>query len=179
VGFIRNLPTTLVKAFRATLEEVREAALLLHVVDVSSPQAGAHTAHVLKVLSEIDATDMPQLLVLNKADLLPENDRDAERWGRRLLDDAGGKMEFPAVLVGGLTGWGMDALLEKIDAALQMDRIVKRRFVIPVAEQGDLALLHERGRVGKIEYGQDVCEVEAEVPESLLRRLGRWAAVEQ
>lgn len=179
VGFIRNLPTTLVKAFRATLEEVREAALLLHVVDVSSPQAGTHTAHVLKVLSEIDATDMPQLLVLNKADLLPENDRDAERWGRRLLDDAGGKMEFPAVLVGGLTGWGMDALLEKIDAALQMDRIVKRRFVIPVAEQGDLALLHERGRVGKIEYGQDVCEVEAEVPESLLRRLGRWAAVEQ
>jgi 50S ribosomal subunit-associated GTPase HflX len=119
---------------------------------------------------------MPQLLVLNKADLLPEDDRDAERWGRRLLDDAGGKMEFPAVMTGGLMGLGIDALLEKIDSVLPMDQIVKRRFLVPVSEAGDVALLHERGRVSKIEYGQDACEVEAEVPESLLRRLGRWAA---
>jgi GTP-binding protein HflX len=174
VGFIRNLPTTLVKAFRATLEEVTDSAMLLHVVDVSSPQAGAHTAHVLKVLGEIGAVDMPQLLVLNKGDMLPEGDRDAERWGRRLLDDAGGKMEIPAVVTGALTGFGIQALLEKIDEVLPMDRIVTRRFVIPVGDLGDVALLHERGRVNRIEYGQDVCEVEAEVPESLLRRLGRW-----
>lgn len=176
VGFIRNLPTTLVKAFRATLEEVADAAMLLHVVDVSSPHAGVHTAHVLKVLGEIGAADMPQLLVLNKADRLPEDDRDVERWGRRLLDDAGGKMEFPAVLMSAVTGMGMDALLEKIDSILPLDEIVKRRFVVPVSELGDVALLHERGRVSAIEYGQDVCEVEAEVPQSLLRRLGRWAS---
>jgi GTPase len=176
VGFIRNLPTTLVKAFRATLEEVTDSAMLLHVVDVSSPHAGAHTAHVLKVLGEIGAVDMPQLLVLNKSDMLPDTDRDAERWGRRLLDDAGGKMEIPAVMTGALTGFGMDALLERIDELLPTDRIVARRFVIPVADQGDVALLHERGRVSRIEYGQDVCEVEAEVPESLLRRLGRWVS---
>jgi GTP-binding protein HflX len=174
VGFIRNLPTTLVKAFRATLEEVADAALLLHVVDVSSPQAGSHTAHVLKVLAEIGAADMPQLLVLNKGDQLPEDDRDADRWARRLLDDAGGKMEVPAVITGALTGLGMDALLEKIDAVLPMDRIVSRLFRVPLSELGDVALLHERGRVSRIEYGQDICEVEAEVPESLLRRLGRW-----
>ena len=180
VGFIRNLPTTLVKAFRATLEEVADAALLIHVVDVSSPQAGAHTAHVLKVLSEIGALgenkDIPQMLVLNKGDQLPEDDRDAERWARRLLDDAGGKMEFPAVITSALTGLGMDALLEKIDAVLPMDQIVTRRFVVPVTELGDVALLHERGKVNRIEYGQESCEVEADVPESLLRRLGRWTA---
>lgn len=175
VGFIRNLPTTLVKAFRATLEEVTDAAMLLHVVDVASPHAAAHTAHVLKVLGEIGASEMPQLLVLNKADLLPENDREAERWGRRLLDDAGGKMEFPAVLTSGVGGYGIDALLEKIDAVLPMDQIVSRTFLIPVSEQGDLAQLHERGRIARIEYGETVCEVKAEVPESLLRKLGRWA----
>ena len=71
VGFIRNLPTTLVKAFRATLEEVVEASLLLHVVDASSPHAGHQTEHVLKVLTEIGAGETPQILVLNKVDLLP------------------------------------------------------------------------------------------------------------
>ncbi len=61
--------------------------------------------------------------------MLPEGDRDADRWGRRLLDDAGGKMEFPAVMTGALTGLGIDALLRKIDEVLPMDRIVTRRFV--------------------------------------------------
>src|SRR5262249_32497032 len=72
VGFIRNLPTTLVQAFRATLEEVKEATLILHLVDISSPQADSQTAHVLRVLSEIGAGTIPQLLVLNKIDLLPQ-----------------------------------------------------------------------------------------------------------
>ena len=83
-------------------------------------------------------------------------------------------MEFPAVITGATTGSGIDALLQKIDAVLPMDRIVTRRFAVPVGEMGDVALLHERGRVNRIEYGQDFCEVEADVPESLLRRLGRW-----
>src|SRR5205085_5594266 len=70
VGFIRNLPTTVVKAFRATLEEVNEAALILHVVDASAAAAAAHVAHVLKVLTEIGAGQIPQILILNKADRL-------------------------------------------------------------------------------------------------------------
>jgi GTP-binding protein HflX len=85
VGFIRNLPTTLVKAFRATLEEVVEAALLLHVVDVSSPHAAQHTQHVMKVLSEIGAESTPQLLVLNKLDLLPEGETDPDAVCQRVL----------------------------------------------------------------------------------------------
>ena len=70
VGFIRNLPTTLVDAFRATLEEVTAAVLLLHVVDVTSSDASEHTAHVLAVLGEIGAETTPEILVLNKADRL-------------------------------------------------------------------------------------------------------------
>ena len=68
VGFIRSLPTTLVQAFRATLEEVKEAAIVLHVVDVSAPAAAENTAHVLQVLTEIDAAEIPQILVMNKVD---------------------------------------------------------------------------------------------------------------
>src|SRR5947207_25692 len=64
VGFIRNLPTQVVEAFRATLEEVNEAALVLHVVDVTSPSAKDHTTHVLKVLAEIGAAAIPQILIL-------------------------------------------------------------------------------------------------------------------
>ena len=72
VGFIRNLPTTLVQAFRATLEEVTAASLILHVVDASSPAAAEHTGHVRQVLAEIGAAEIPQVLVLNKMDRLPE-----------------------------------------------------------------------------------------------------------
>ena len=68
VGFIRRLPTTVVKAFRATLEEVTDATMILHVVDVSAPQAAEHAEHVLQVLREIGAGQIPQLLVLNKMD---------------------------------------------------------------------------------------------------------------
>src|ERR1041385_8283956 len=85
VGFIRNLPTTLVKAFRATLEEVHEAALVLHVVDLSSPAAAEHVIHVLKVLSEIEAAAIPQILVMNKVDRLPAGEADTETLKRRLL----------------------------------------------------------------------------------------------
>ncbi|HEY2844928.1 MAG TPA: GTPase HflX, partial [Bryobacteraceae bacterium] len=86
VGFIRSLPTTLVRAFRATLEEVVEAELLLHVVDASSPAAAEHTAHVLATLGEIGAAETSQILVLNKADLIP-GEPDAAALARRILGD--------------------------------------------------------------------------------------------
>ncbi len=79
VGFVRNLPTTLIEAFRATLEEVADAALILHVVDVSSEQAATHVAEVFRVLAEIGASATPQILVLNKCDRLDSaEERDAE-----------------------------------------------------------------------------------------------------
>jgi GTP-binding protein HflX len=178
VGFIRNLPTTLVKAFRATLEEVADATVILHVVDVSSPHAGAHTAHVFKVLAEIGAAEIPHLLVMNKADLLPSEEASPEVLTRRLLDDAGGKMEFQSVLIGALTGVGMDTLLDKIDFVLPFDLIVSQRFIVPVTQSADIALLHEKGRVRHSDYHNDVCEIVADVPSSLLRQLEKYCSPE-
>ena len=178
VGFIRNLPTTLIKAFRATLEEVKEATLILHVIDVSSPHAAEHATHVLKVLGEIGAAGMPQLLVLNKADRLPAHETDVEVLRRRLLQDAGGTLEFRAVLIAALSGVGLDRLLETIDEVLPFDTVAEACFRIPLGAASEIALLHERGRVLGVRYGEQFCEIRAEVSESLRKRLGKYLVVE-
>ncbi len=132
VGFIRNLPTTLVRAFRATLEEVVEAELLLHVVDASSPEAAHHTAHVLATLAEIGAGATPQILVLNKADLIP-GDPDAAALARRILGDPE-QQPAGAVAISAVTGAGFEALLQKIDEVLSLDPLSACVFRFPIAE---------------------------------------------
>ena len=171
VGFIRNLPTTLVKAFRATLEEVKEAALVLHVVDVSAPSAPEHAAHVRTVLGEIGAAEIPQLLVMNKVDRLPEGEGDLEAMRRRLAGGEGGPAEARAVAVSALTGAGIGRLLDGIDEILPLDPIVRTTLRLALGDGATLALLHEYGRVLDTRYHADRCEVEAEIPESLCRRL--------
>jgi len=170
VGFIRNLPTTLVKAFRATLEEVAEAALILHVVDASSPAAAEHTAHVWKVLGEIQAAEIPQVLVMNKVDRLPAGESDAVALKRRLLQDAG-HSGTPAVAVSALSGEGVADLLRRIDETLPIDPIVRTSLRVPAGDGATLALLHEHGQVIEARYEGEFCEVVADVPESLGRRL--------
>ncbi len=171
VGFIRNLPTTLVKAFRATLEEVTEAALVLHVVDASSPSAAEHTAHVLKVLAEIGAAQIPQLLIMNKMDRLPAGETNGETVWRRLAGEAGGHANTRAVAISALTGAGIDKLLAAIDQALPLDPIVRATFRLSAGDGASLALLHEFGQVLETRYEGEYCELEAEIPESLQRRL--------
>ncbi len=173
VGFIRNLPTTLVQAFRATLEEVTEAALILHVVDGSSPAAVEQTAHVVSVLAEIGAAEIPQILVVNKVDRIGEEAADAETLGRRLLHGAASHQETRAVAISALTGEGVDRLLTLIDEVLPTDPLVRTTLRIPAGDGATLALLHEFGRVLSTRYEGDACEVETEVPESLMRRLPR------
>lgn len=170
VGFIRNLPTTLVKAFRATLEEVKEAALLLHVVDSTAPSAGEHVAHVLKVLAEIGAAGIPQILVMNKSDRLsPDGGTDASALSCRLLGDVAAQTS--AVAISALTGAGIDELLSVIDRTLQLDPIVRSTFRFSASDGATLATLHAFGRVLELRYLGDECEVEVEVPESVRRRL--------
>jgi len=170
VGFIRNLPTTLVKAFRATLEEVTEAALLLHVVDSASPAAAEHVDHVLKVLAEIGAAEIPQILVMNKSDRFsPDTGVDAAALRRRLLGDAAA--QTPAVAISALNGAGIDELLATIDRALLLDPIVRAKFRLPAGDGATLAMLHAFGRVSELRYFGEECEVVAEVPESVRRRL--------
>jgi len=169
VGFIRRLPTTLVKAFRATLEEVTEATLILHVVDVSSPYATEHTAHVHKVLGEIGAGQIPQLLVLNKVDRLPHGDA-------RSGCDIAARAHAPSVAVSALTGEGIEALLTKIDEVLPFDLLSRVQFRFPVGEGAGLSMLHELGRVLDVRYGEKFCDVDAEVPESLRQRLAAFVS---
>lgn len=175
VGFVRNLPTTLIEAFRATLEEVADAALILHVADVSSDQAAQHVAEVFRVLGEIGAASTPQILVLNKADRLPVGERaDAPLLAARLLAAAGQSPLIPSVLVSGLTGEGLATLYDVIEQAVPFDALETVRFRVPLRDGAAIAMLHEHGRVRAEDYDGNLCEMEVDAPESLRRRLGRY-----
>ena len=176
VGFIGNLPTMLVKAFRATLEEVTEAALILHVVDASAPHAAVQTAQVLKVLAEIGAGAIPQVLVLNKIDRLPESETDVEAGRHRLLGGSGAAAGTRAVAISALTGQGLDNLLAAVDEVLPFDPIVRVRLSLPLSEGARIAMVHELGRVLETRYVNDTCEMDTEIPESLRRKLGAYLA---
>jgi GTPase len=178
VGFVRNLPTTLIEAFRATLEEVSDSALVLHVVDVSSDQAAQQVAEVFRVLGEIGASSLPQILVLNKADRLTAVEHESLAGllhpGARLLHEAGQSALGPSVLVSGLTGEGLGRLFDVIDQVLPFDAVETVRFRIPVRDGAAIALLHERGRVRSEDYDGNLCEIEVDAPESLRRRLRHY-----
>jgi len=174
VGFIRNLPTTLVKAFRATLEEVTEASLLLHVVDASSSYAPHQTAHVLKVLSEIGADQTRQILVLNKMDLLPASEEASDSLAQRILGEVRAPAGWQALALSARSGAGFDELLTAIDRDLPLDPVSHANFRLPASEGSLIHLLHERAKVLASRYEGDYCEIDAEAPESVIRRLARY-----
>jgi GTP-binding protein HflX len=169
VGFIRRLPTTLVSAFRATLEEVVEAGLLLHVVDASSPHAASNIEHVQSVLREIGAHETQQVLVLNKADLLPGAEEQAVQL-RRILQSPDGTAPH-AVAVSARTGQGLEQLQRLIDEKLPSDPVERIRLRVPAGDGATLHRLHEYGRVVSQRFDDDICEVEVEAPMSLRRQL--------
>ena len=174
VGFIRRLPTTLIQAFRATLEEVNEATLILHVVDAAAPHAAEQTRHVLEVLAEIGAADIPQLLVPNKIDCLPDGGADISHLAGRLGIHLSAAMPAPAVAISALTGDGLARLTEAIDRVLPFDPLLRVRFRFPLGEGSAPSLVHELGRVLDVRYTERSCEVEAEVPTSLKEKLARF-----
>jgi GTP-binding protein HflX len=141
VGFISELPTQLVAAFRATLEEVEEADIILHVRDISHPDTEAQRDDVRKVLSElgIDCDSDPRVIeVLNKTDRLSEEDRD------RLAIQVERKPDL--LPVSALTGEGADRLLEAIDMRLSQDRNVVA-LDVDLTDGGALAWLYRTGEV--------------------------------
>jgi GTP-binding protein HflX len=162
VGFIRNLPHTLVSAFRATLEEVQRAALVLHVSDASSPLSAEQDAQVEKVLKELEADGKPRLRVMNKIDLLPPRQREL------LRDDA------ITVQVSAAKGIGMTTLLGRIDQMLEQDPLSRIRLRVPQKEGKMLALLEARSRIYSRHYKDGLVEMEAEAPESVVRRVREW-----
>ena len=168
VGFIRDLPKGLMTAFRATLEEVQEAALILHVSDVSSPHQEELDEEVRKILSDLGVADRPTLHVLNKMDLLGEREREELEQSLKRGEANG----TAAVLVSALTKEGLQELLERIDAALPIDPMVTLSLWLPLAEGRRLALVHALGHVLHSEVEDSNMRLEAEVPVSVVRRLG-------
>jgi GTP-binding protein HflX len=177
VGFIRNLPTTLVDAFRATLEEVTAAALLLHVVDISSGIAAEQTQHVMKVLAEIGAETTPQILVLNKADQLTDLDRhqDVSTVTHRLLGETARQSNTGAAFISARDGMGLDDLLLLIDRKLVQDPVARQKFRLPLGEGRALHLLHDRAAIVSKHYEDTYCEVVADAPLSIRNRLSEFA----
>lgn len=167
VGFIRALPKGLIMAFRATLEEVEEAALLLQVSDISNPYHDELDQEVEKILEELGVAGRPRLRVFNKVDrLTPEQRAElAAAWARSSDTDG------PPVFVSALTGEGLDELLRRLDLALPVDPIVKLNLHMPLSEGRSLALIHALGRVLRSKVNETHMELEAEVPEAIARRL--------
>ncbi|MGQ3052494.1 MAG: GTPase HflX [Roseateles sp.] len=123
VGFIRDLPHKLVEAFRATLQEAADADLLLHVVDAASPVLDEQITEVERVLAEIGAADVPQILVYNKQDLLPDDQRPRETVDA-VLRSAGGTEPTPRVFVSALDGGGLAELRQLIATAMQAQPLI-------------------------------------------------------
>ena len=162
VGFIRNLPHTLVTSFRATLEEVERAEVLLHVRDASSALMEEQKAEVEKVLGELDLRGKPVIEVLNKIDLLTPEERE------RLPEGAG------RVSVSGLTKEGLGELLTMIDETLVADPLVEARFRMPQSEGGALAALEAGALVGQKRFEGNLVHLTARGPASLLERYRRY-----
>ena len=167
VGFIRNLPHTLVTSFRATLEEVERAEVLLHVRDASSAMVDEQKLHVEKVLGELDVQSKPVIEVMNKIDLLPPEER------ARLA--AGPQRGVPvAVAVSGLTKMGLGDLLAAIDEALVADPLIEARFCVPQSEGAVLAALEAGALVREKSFEGNLVILTARGPASLLERYRRF-----
>lgn len=159
VGFVRKLPHHLVAAFRATLEEVREADLILHVIDLSSPEMEIEKKAVEQVLREIEADNKATLLVYNKLDLLPEDGGDWIGLG-----------ESAAVLISAQKDQGIPELLQQIAQNLPRPG-AKVALELPLAEIRFLSLIHSQGKVFSQEYQGDRILITAWLEPRLLTQL--------
>ncbi|OGO66480.1 MAG: GTPase HflX [Chloroflexi bacterium RBG_19FT_COMBO_47_9] len=157
VGFIQKLPTMLVAAFRATLEEIAEADLLLHIVDITHINAHAQAKAVHQTLAEIGADQAPVITVLNKIDRL----RNPE-YARQVL------MEYPnAVAISALTGEGIPDLLNKVNEHLY-ESLLPISVNLPYPEGALIAQFHELGQVDVIEHTQNSIKIQGRIPGRLL-----------
>ena len=167
VGFIRNLPHTLVSAFRATLEEVQRASLVLHVSDASSRLSAEQDAQVEIVLKELEAEKKPRLRVMNKVDLLDEE------VAENLMADAA-RESSRTVYVSAVEGTGLDTLLKRIDKMIEEDPVSRLHLRVPQKEGKTLAMLEARARIYSRTYEDGAVKLEVEAPESVIRRVRGW-----
>ena len=164
VGFIQKLPTALVAAFRATLEEITEADLLLHVVDISHSNADEQVTAVEEMLEELGAGDKPLVTALNKIDLLDPDD-----WAGE---------DYPSpVFVSARTGKGIPQLLAVVDGMLQ-ERMTPLRLLLPYSKGDLVSLIYEHGRVEREEFTAEGTLIEGRLPAHLASRVQDWSVAE-
>ena len=163
VGFIQKLPTTLIEAFHATLEEILEADLLLHVVDISHPNALNQFNAVQETLDELGAHHIPVVTALNKVDRLrnPEAAREvASRYSK-------------AVTISSLNGSGIEDLLSAIQSELY-ETYSPIRVRLPYQQGALISLFHEAGQVDFIEHGRGGVYMQGRIPGRLLAQFNNW-----
>jgi GTP-binding protein HflX len=170
VGFIRNLPHTLVTSFRATLEEVAQAEVLLHVRDAASSYGEEQKLQVEKVLDELESLGKPRVEVLNKIDLLGKHEREG------LLERAESSGE---VAVSARSGVGMEALLKAIDGALHSDPMIDAELCVPQQEGAVLAAIEAGMVVHSREYEGNLVRLTVSGPASLMGRLRQYRLREE
>ncbi len=165
VGFLRNLPHTLIESFKATLEEVSEADLLIHVADISHPRVDEHIDAVNAVLKELGALDKQTLLVFNKVDAV-RNRELIEAYANR----------FPrSVAISARSGEGVSTLVQALQDDVSSWRL-RMEFRVPLTESGLIAEIHRVGRVLELRYEGDVAVIVAHLPPQLDQKLRPFAA---
>jgi GTP-binding protein HflX len=163
VGFIQKLPTTLVAAFRATLEEIAEADLLLHVVDISHPNAMNQTEAVHETLEEIQAENVPVITVLNKIDRLTD-----PTAARNAVE------RFPqAVAISARTGEGIEDLLAMLRSTLY-ETFTPILVRLPYQQGQLISLFHEFGQVERLEHGRKGVLIQGRIPGRLVAQFKPW-----
>ena len=167
VGFIRSLPHTLVSAFRATLEEVQRASLIVHVSDASNKLSAEQDAQVEIVLKELEAEKKPRLRVMNKVDLLDDE------VAQSLLADSM-RPDSTTVYVSAAERIGLEQLLARIDAMIEEDPVSRVRLRVPQKEGKTLSMLEAKARIYSRKYKDGAVELEVEAPESVVRRVREW-----
>ena len=164
MGFIRNLPHRLVEAFKSTLEEATLADFLIQVVDASDREALRHFETTCEVLAELGAADKPMVVVWNKTDLIPEDQRE------ELLAALSSKVQCPCITCSVKEERGVEALMAACVEMLS-HRVSKERYRIPLAESRIIAIMHRDGKVLSTEYEDNDAIVEAILPHEFAARL--------
>lgn len=171
VGFIQKLPTQLVAAFRATLEEVKEADVLVHVIDSSNPVWQKQEMAVKSVLAEIGAGDKPMVRVLNKIDKLDDDVAEDLQYEAAMMDDY-------SVAISSISGEGMTDLVSTIEDAM-MGLLVPIEVILPYTHGKEVNLVQEVGHVEELEYRDDGTYLLARVPEAVANRLTSFSVNEE
>lgn len=167
VGFIQKLPTQLVAAFRATLEEVKEADVLVHIVDVSNPTWRKQEASVTGVLEDIGAGDIPLVRVFNKLDLLDPEDAEMIKYEAACAEDF-------SVGISSLTGEGLSDFVAVVEDALS-DLLVPVELELPYSCGNEVNLIHEVGSIEVVDYRENGTYVMGRVPRSLAMKLEQYS----